>query len=193
MEQLEFIINGGETKRYHTWPMLREQNVAAHSFGVAMIYSMLAGQDGAPESGGLSVPGLMAALTHDLAEHKMGDLPAPAKRLMPDTISMEGDKIYRRTFRASWGKMEQDLLDEQGLSWEGMLAPHEMRWLKAADAMDGALYCIRERQMGNQTIAAVFVNFRSYIREISSGEAGPCEMEIINYIDDMWEQANVGR
>ena len=37
MEQLDFILNGGETIRYHTTPTLRNQRVDSHSFNVAML------------------------------------------------------------------------------------------------------------------------------------------------------------
>lgn len=189
MEQLEFMINGGETRRFHTWPILREDRVDSHSWRVALLYSMMAGHDGTPETGGISVSGLMTALAHDMPEHKVGDLPAPAKRNMPDLAD-------GRTFRAAWGEMEEEMLDAQGWNWAPMCSEHDKRWLKLADAMDGALYCIRERMMGNRLVVVPFANFRSYIREVSAprdevpvnGEL--MEHQIIDYIDDMWEQAN---
>lgn len=182
MEQLDFIINGGETRRYHTQPVLREDRVDSHSFRVAMLYSMMA-LDGNESTGGLTTPGLMAALVHDLAEHKTGDLPAPVKRAMPpgaDGVS----------FRDTWGVMENKLLALAGLEWEPMLTPPQARWLKLADAMDGALFCIRERMMGNRLIGAVYNNFWNYVREVAGPLRGDVEQQIINYIDDMWEQAN---
>lgn len=179
MEILDYIINGGETKRFHTWPMLREQRVDAHSFHVAMLCALIA-QDADPAEGeGLTVPLLMAALVHDLPEHKTGDLPAPAKR-NPDVVS-----------RDAWNEMEEQSLRKVGLDWEHALGPKQRRWLKMADAMQGALHCIRERQMGNKLIATVFTNFRSYIRELDAGDSEEAMIiAIIQYIDDMWEQAN---
>lgn len=186
MEQLDFIINGGETRRYHTWPVIRQQRVDEHSFHVAMLVSMIAldadGVDKSPK--GLTVPLLMAALVHDLAEHKFGDMPAPTKRAI-------GEEIGVPDFRAQYGAMEERALQQQGLDWEHLLSPTQRRWLKLADAMQGALYCIRERQMGNRLIGPVFDNFRQYIRDVLNGnEPAPMEARIINYIDDMWEQAN---
>jgi len=190
MEKLDFIINGGETRRFHTWPVLRPQTVAEHSFHVAMLYSLMAG-DHTPttaEPVSLGVPGLMAALCHDLAEWQMGDIPSPAKRAMP--------MIGAVTFRQHWGEMEQEKLTAQDLWWEDLLTPIEARWLKLADAMQGALYCIRERMMGNKLIVTPFNNFRRYIGELMPDD-GPLsqhlrsmEQQIIDYIDDMWEQAN---
>lgn len=186
METLDFILNGAETKRYHTWPTLREQTVGAHSFSVAMIVALIA-QEADPHDGeGLTAPLLMAALTHDLPEHKLGDLPAPAKRSLP---ALENGK----SFRAHWGEMEVELLKGVGLDWEAMLGPQQLRWLKLADSMDGALWCVRERAMGNRLICTVYDNFRSYIEELSPRgceESSPAVKDIIHYIDDMWEQAN---
>jgi 5'-deoxynucleotidase YfbR-like HD superfamily hydrolase len=181
MQRLDFIRNGGETRRYHTWPVLRQQTVAEHSFHVAMLYSMLS-MDADPANGvGCTTRGLMAALTHDLAEHKFGDMPAPAKRelgaIFPD-------------FRAVYGAMEGGELARAGLEWESMLLPTELRWLKLADAMEGCLYCIRERAMGNKLIVTVFGNFRSYVSLLLTD--AEIEQNITTYIDDQWETANGG-
>lgn len=186
METLDFILNGAETKRYHTVPTLREQTVGAHSFSVAMLVALIA-QDGDPAGGeGLTVPLLMAALSHDLPEHKMGDLPSPSKRSLPDLAD-------GMSFRTHWGILEVEHLKSVGLDWENLLGPKQLRWLKMADAMDGALWCVRERAMGNQLIRTVYGNFRSYIEEISPRgceETSPAVKDIIAYIDDMWEQAD---
>lgn len=189
MEQLEFIINGAGTKRYHTWPMLNEQTVGAHTFTVAMLYSMMALQDGELGTGGLTVPGLMAVLTHDLPEHKMADFPSPHKRSFGEALSItkNGEVI---SFRDAWNEAEQELLDGVGLSWWQMLTSQQKRWLELADNMEGALHCIRERQMGNQLIVTVFANYRSYLYDLSGDDEGSCEAGILNYIDDMWEQAH---
>lgn len=183
---IDFIFNGGATKRYHTWPVLHNQRVDSHSFGVAMLVAHMA-LSANPEGGqGLTVPLLMAALTHDLAEHIVGDLPAPAKRGMSELLGMEYSD-----FRAKWGEMEDDMLQENGQGWDHAISDTQRRWLKLADAMEGAIFCIRERSMGNSTITAVFANFRSYIRELLLASEELAVLEIVNYIDDMWEQANV--
>jgi 5'-deoxynucleotidase YfbR-like HD superfamily hydrolase len=176
MQTLDFIIFGAETKRFHTWPVLREQRVDSHSFGVAMLCTLMA--DGKP-----SANLLLAALTHDLAEHRMGDLPAPAKRLMP----ANADGV---PFRKTWAMLENKILHEEGLGWENYLTPYERRWLALADAMEGCLYCIRERMMGNKYIDVPYTNFRSYIQEQLVLADEDIVTEIVGYITDMWEQAN---
>lgn len=190
MDTLEFILNGGETNRFHTIPTLFNQRVDSHSFNVAMLVALMA-QDADPKEGeGLSVPLLMAALTHDLSEHKVGDLPAPTKRAMPQVHVEEEEETKLYSFREYWGMMENNHLRAVGLDWEHLLAPKQQRWLKLADAMEGALFCIRERMMGNRLIVTVFGNFRSYIEKLRQINEEPMVQAIITYIDDMWEQAD---
>lgn len=175
--KLEFLTSGRETKRFHTVPVLSEQNIAAHSFGVAMLVGILVPKEE------LRAELLMAALTHDLAEQRMGaDMAAPAKRSMPD--------YARGTFREVWGAMEEDHLVAVGLGYFGELYPEEERILKLADATEGALFCIRERAMGNKLVVTCYSNFRRYISQVA--ELNDRESDLIGYIDDMWEQANGG-
>ncbi len=196
MEQLDFIRNGGETRRFHTVAVLREQRVDGHSWGVAMLAWVMYGQ----LEPGIRVPLLMAALTHDLAEHKVGDLPAPAKRNMEARLELKG----AQTFRAAWGQMEGDILDEVDLNFEKELTVDELRKLNLCDAMEGALYCIRERAMGNTLITPCFLNFRKYIEgeleqenRSDDGNTDPAthsdmEWEVLHYINTQWELVNGG-
>ena len=174
METLEFIIFGGESKRFHTVPVIKEQRIDSHSFHVAMLCSLMAGN-------AVSAPLLMAALTHDLAEHRVGDLPAPVKRALPD--------YPHASFRDVWGAMEDELLLEHNQHWGVVLDEQEMRWLKLADAMEGALYCIRERMMGNRFIDTCYDNFRRYIGDLLKPDEEQMVKRIVGYIDDSWEQA----
>lgn len=183
MNKLDFILNGGETRRYHTWPVLRQQTVAEHSHHVAMLVSVLVPTSWtAAERYWL----IMAALTHDLAEWKLGDLPAPAKRSLPNYPDA--------TFRETWGALEMDLLREQSLNYEEALDEEGKRILKLADAADGCLYCIRERAMGNKLIRPVWDNFWEYFTDLLSMEAVQSknsEWQLREYLYHQWNNANV--
>lgn len=182
---LDFIRNGGETKRYHTWPTLRIQNVGEHSFNVAMLCAWLVGH----EAPGIGANLLMAALTHDMAEWKMGDLPAPVKRSMPDVITpFSAGPNPSTTFRAHWGAMEESLLSQHSLDWAHTLTPLEARVLKLADAADGCLYCTRERAMGNKLITPVFINFNAYFAEVLD-VTNERELALMAYINREWTDA----
>lgn len=183
MEQIDFIYNAGETRRFHTFPVLREANIAAHSWHVAMLVYVIAGQD----EPGIRLPLLMAALTHDAAEWKVGDIPAPAKRSMEDRLQLKG----AQTFRAAWGDMEQDILKEVGLDFEEMLTAEEMALLQFCDSLEGALYCVRERSLGNQQIVLCWVNFSKYIENLlDSVEQWPLAAEVWSYAKTQWEIYN---
>lgn len=185
MEQLDFLRNAGETRRFHTMPVLRHQNIAEHSWHVTMLIYLMYGQN----DPGITFELLMAGLTHDMAEHKVGDLPAPAKREMDERLEIKGSG----TFKQAWNDMEQEILKEQGFDWESQLSVDELQKLKIADAMDGALYCVRERMMGNQLITIAFVNFLKYIREElgERDDVGDHKIawEVLDYVNTQWEIA----
>lgn len=140
------ILEGGATRRFHTVPTITVNSVGEHSFGVAMFCYVLAQGSDMEVSTDL----LMAALTHDMAEHLVGDVPAPTKRMNPDL-----GKLFN--------EMEDGLLNEMGLGFAHHLGETESIILKLADCMDGMLFCIRERRMGNTNVVTSFNNFNSYI------------------------------
>lgn len=137
--QLDFIINGSETKRYHTVRTISEETVAHHSHGVALLCTFL--------SPNPSASLLKAALMHDLAEHVTGDIPSPAKRAygISEQVSDREDLLMR----------------EAGLSIP-TLTSEEERILKLADIFQGAIFCLRECEMGNLRMAEIFERYMSY-------------------------------
>jgi 5'-deoxynucleotidase YfbR-like HD superfamily hydrolase len=163
METLEFIRNAGETRRFHTVPILRVQNVAEHSWHVVQLLWYLWGG----REPGISIELLMAAMNHDAAEHIVGDVPAPAKRNMGELL---GEYIPKETFRDAWGLMEENILKPHGMDWDHFLSDDQRDKLKFCDALDGMLYCVREREMGNQLIGTCFQNFHKYCAQILSGK-----------------------
>ncbi len=144
--QRNFIFNGGLSKRYHTVHTLKEQDIAAHSFGVAWLCELIT-------EGMASKNLIMAALAHDLAEHIVGDIPSPAKRALG--------------ISEMYGKFEADYLSSAGVGHyiEQLTAP-EANILKFADMLDGMMFCVRERRLGNKNIDIVYARFNSYIWEL---------------------------
>lgn len=193
--QLDFIYAAGETRRFHTWPVLRSQNVADHSWHVAMLGHLLYGQ----EEPGMRAVFMWALMTHDMAECQMGDIPSPAKRRMDTLLELE-DKS--KTFRQQWGEAEQEVMSKYAFDFEKFLDEEELRRFKLVDAMEGAMYCVTERMMGNKRIAEPFKNFCKYINEklVDIDEEVPLEprsktvhereWELFTYIKAQWEVAN---
>lgn len=139
-KKIEFIVAGSETTRYHTVRTLQTETVGHHSHGVAM-YCVLLG--GTPNT-------VVAALTHDLAEHQLGDIPAPAKR--------------QYGIGATVNELEERLLLDVGLRGE-MLTKAELRTLKLADIFQGMTFCIREMQLGNKSMDIIYRRYASYAED----------------------------
>jgi 5'-deoxynucleotidase YfbR-like HD superfamily hydrolase len=143
-ERVRFIIGGMGTKRFHTQRTIQENTVAHHSCGVAILVFELS--DGKP-----SIDLVRAALLHDMAEHKLGDMPAPAKRLLG--------------IRELFNGKEEALLNSIWLL--NSLTTEEEIILKMADALDGALFCVSELSLGNSGIIECYDNFISYALELN--------------------------
>lgn len=66
-----------------------------------------------------------------------------------------------------------------------VLVPEDALTLKLADALDGVLHCLRERELGNVTIRQVFVNFVNYVSELKpNGRAS----KILDYAVGRWNE-----
>lgn len=87
----------GQVTRYHTWPRLREQNVADHSWNVARI--LIAIWPECPRTM------IYHALFHDIGEVAAGDPPYPSKKLNP-ALGTEHKKVEEAAYLrmvAPWG------------------------------------------------------------------------------------------
>lgn len=73
-------------KRYHTWPVIREQNNAEHTMHVLRIYDSIFGLP--------SVRVVRAIMYHDIGEIGPGDAPFPSKRNNPD-LKAAHDRVER--------------------------------------------------------------------------------------------------
>ena len=160
-DKLNFITAGSEVTRYHTVKTLTAETVGHHSHGVAMICLLICGCK-------ISAELLKAALCHDLAEHQTGDIPSPAKRAYGI-----GEQV---------NELEDKILRSVGLSIE--ITPDEARVLKLADIAQGALFCVREMQMGNSGMRYVYERYRSYAEGfVLLGR----ERELFNLIHQQYE------
>lgn len=166
-EQLLFIRRGGETQRFHSVLTIQADTVGHHSFGVAWWLWLMTG-------GAARTELIMAGLAHDLSEHQIGDIPAPVKRALGDA-------------RAQIHKMESQLLQAVGLAFE--LTETEQRQLKLADALDGMMFCIRERTLGNLEIVSIYEKFYSYAKERLDGrDAFRDEEELLYTVNKLWKE-----
>jgi len=162
-DRLNFIISGSEVVRYHTVRTLTSETVGHHSHMVAMLCIILH-----PE--GCPSPNLLwGALAHDLAEHQTGDIPSPAKREYGI-----GDQV---------SELEERLL--RSVNLDVNLSKLEARILKLADLAQGALFCVRELQLGNTLMKIVYERYKSYAEGmVLVGK----ERELFNVIQQMREE-----
>lgn len=150
--------------RYHTRPGIKDDTDGRHSHGVALLCSILAGDDGTQHTR-VSATLLMAALTHDLAEQKSGDISAPAKRTIPG-------------LREQFQLMESATLDQYGLDYEQYLTDEESITLKLADSFDGMMYCCRELALGNRNVLLVWRRFCTYVETLTAKGDVPLELAL---------------
>lgn len=151
MSTLAFLRRSGRVRRYHTEELIKPQDVAQHSYGVAWLCWWLT-------QGTAGVGLIMHALAHDAAEHGLGDIPSPTKRAL--------------------GIRDQvDAAETHLMRLHGVLLPSlndaESKVLKLADALDGVLHCLHELELGNQTLYAVFLNFHRYGLELVPNGTAP--------------------
>ena len=145
IDKLAALMTGGAVKRYHTAHTIRQQTVADHSHGVAMVVLTLR-----PLA---SAALIKAALTHDLAESVTGDIPAPAKwRCSGLKCNLEE---MEREFDAKWE-----------VDW--VLTDDEKHLLKWADMAELVVFCLNEYHMGNRAIAGILSTGLRVLREYPS-------------------------
>lgn len=140
---LEYFREAMNVKRFHTECLIREDTVGHHSANVAGIILYLYH----PEipSGNL----LAAALFHDVAERRTGDIPATAKWLSTE-------------LRSALRTMEELVHRQVHISLpDHMLSNDELHMLKFADSAELGMKCMHERDMGNRTVSGIISLIRT--------------------------------
>lgn len=171
-QQVRTLFDGSAVKRFHTIPTVTENTVGQHSHGVAMFCVLLTGAT-------CSAPLLMAALSHDLAEQYVGDIPSPSKR----TLGV----------REELGAIEDALLATVRFDFE--LSVEDQLVLKLADCADGMLFCVRERMLGNKSkmIAHAYRNYAAYVHstidKLVADSVVPLKAAyVFGAVDQLWEE-----
>jgi HD domain len=127
------LRNGGDVKRYHTFPIIGEQKVSAHTFNVLLFIMQYH-----PEP---SMDLIKAALYHDLAEYDTGDTPANVKWKFPMLL-------------ASLENAENEVSYNLGIF--ANLDDREAIWLKVGDTLEYLFYALEQRLLGNINMDIVF-------------------------------------
>lgn len=147
MNTLLSMFKGGSVKRYHTVEMIKEQTVAAHSWGVAVILCHIVKNPSAQL--------LKAALYHDVAEHIIGDMPATTKWRFKELAQ---------------AMSEAEQLTELELGIDIRLDEMDKAYLKFADMAELIITCVREYRLGNKDAADIVRRGLTYLEDRSWGK-----------------------
>lgn len=170
------VRNLGSVRRCGTIPALHQQNVAEHSFYVALIaMDMAQSYEGYVDTGEL----LRKALLHDAEEAFTGDIPHHVKRVS-STIKKsfkECGEFFVERYFPSW--VRRLIGTSKSQFPEGDL-------VVVADYVELYLYCAEERTLGNRR--SEYIEIMKTCRRVCATSAFP-EMaeEYMNRIDKFME------
>lgn len=164
LQQMLFLLGGYTSKRFSSVATLKENSLAAHQHGVAMLCYLLA-----PEP---SVDLLMAALVHDLPEQVWGDLPSPVKRRLGIADVLNDH--------------EEQMLVDNGFNFPE-LTDEERYILKLADKMEVLLFAIVERRLGNRYMEMVYLREREGLLKLPLYHSHAEQWA--NILDQLWKES----
>lgn len=139
----DYVRRALNVRRYHQHTTLEVDTVGKHSAGVAL-YLLALDPDCRKEA-------MVAAITHDLGEFEVGDLPAPTKRRVSAACKSELDAL------------EDAMLHDLGFGVD--LTDEEHALLKLCDCLDGLSFCVEEYERGNRSMRDVGDKYISYIQQ----------------------------
>jgi len=166
-------------RRFHTLPMLFPDAVGVHTGGVMYIVNFLM-KGLFSDTNRLSM--LLAAMQHDLAEFKTGDIPSPTKN------ALGGDRVRAMEENYLLSMDAHSLFEVEGDESEGLRGI-----LTFADAADGLIRAAAECRLRNTDFEEAYENYRLYCVErkramvsgLISNELGRRAQYIIEYAEDI--------
>ena len=126
-ERLLLQFQAGDIKRYHTFPIIGEQTVGTHTYGVMQLVRYLTKDMCSTEL-------LLATLDHDVPEAIVGD--------MPHTTKTESTEL-----KEAMNIVEGRICRDYGMLYK--LTTLEKVILKTADLMEMGLFGLRQIDLGN--------------------------------------------
>jgi 5'-deoxynucleotidase len=172
IDRVYLLQQSGDVKRMHTVRTLHEYRVSSHVYGAQLIAVELCHLNGIWDSARVGRI-LTDLLYHDAPEIMTGDMPSPTKRALSD----EG--------RARLCMLEGKFYSDVGVHSEELEA--QETWIVAcADALDLAMFCLTERELGNRSpvIETVFKNAMSYTEGYTLLGVG----EMCDALKELWNE-----
>lgn len=143
MNNVHKVLESGWVERYHAATKIPNQLLGQHQWGVAVIILHICKE---PTAALLKI-----ALLHDAPEIHTGDVPAPIKD-QDQKLKQLLDDIEETWWTENVGGLV-------GLSKE------EQRFLKLADCLEGAIYCIRQYSLGYKGALYTYSRWREFINQ----------------------------
>jgi 5'-deoxynucleotidase YfbR-like HD superfamily hydrolase len=172
VDTIRFLIDGASVSRFHNLETIHRRTVADHSWGVAQLIFLLS--EDIPR-----IDLVRMALSHDLAEQIVGDIPAPLKWLDKD-IDTHLDHI------------ESGILKSAGHPITEYLSKPEIRILQMADALEGMMCCVRERRLGNLNVIPVYQKWVQLFVDKYQPRATDRQLEIFFAVQELFGEADNG-
>ncbi len=138
------IRAGGGVKRFHTMPLVGEQTVASHTWGVLQLLTEISDIPLRPQF-------LAYALYHDVAEYDTGDAPSHLKRRMPQIKELLDEA-------------EDKVIGELGIRY--LITTYEQTLLKVADLMEMLLFVRDQELVGNRNLDVVWERVMLWLGKI---------------------------
>lgn len=130
MHKLDTARHAGNILRYHTWPTIKQQTNAHHTWNVIRLYIEMFGE---PESAVL-----LFMMYHDVGELDTGDISYVAKSINPGvktvTAPIEDACMHRLSFQKAF---------------DGMIPVSEEKKVKACDHLEAMEFSLDEMRLGN--------------------------------------------
>lgn len=171
---LEALRASGAVSRFHTVRLIAPETVAEHSFNVVNLVLALTDCRASRHL-------ILAALTHDMGEYVVGDIPSPIKRRLPEQVRAEVARAEEEAIES----LHPGLADRNIL---GTLTELESRILAIADVLDGLMKCIEELKMGNATITPIGLRYREYLTQIKLPTYWPNVSPIVDQCITMFNE-----
>lgn len=122
-------------KRWHASSVRRAQNLAEHSFNVAMLGLKLGSLLANPIEDEDRLQLLELALVHDIPETQFGDVPSPTKWHLRDSMGLDYDAVMDRAF---WVQRGAEYAPSEDAT------PLVRGILRIADVLEAALFILAE-------------------------------------------------
>jgi 5'-deoxynucleotidase YfbR-like HD superfamily hydrolase len=146
---------GGEVRRYHTWPTIRQQTNSDHTHNVMRIYWQVFGPLSSTVSSHL--------IWHDIWEVGVGDVPHPIKAHNPELA-----RIYARMESETATSM---LGSRLALEAQPVLTPVERARCKACDLLEMWEFAAVESALGSVLAVPIMQNTHAAINKLELSEA----------------------